>query len=169
MIQGEIYFAGVFRKRLALNQFRTEVDEAFGFLVHEFGFRIERVPRPSNEFSVRFVNDTTRILVEGIHWGGSARVAFGHAGPIDQFDNFDLLDFAAIRCPDRVPAAGQPPPGQSPELKMLAGILRECGAAVRHGGFSTAAQIHELRRRRQEEWDEQERQRGRPRPPRPET
>src|SRR5687768_12541783 len=108
----------------ALKQFRTDVDAAFGFLEHELDFRKERGQRPRNAFTVLFVNATTRILVEGINWGGSARVAFGSVGPLDQFENFDLLDFAAIRCPNQVPTETVPMRGQSQHLTVLAALLR---------------------------------------------
>jgi hypothetical protein len=151
------------RMHPALTKFRADVDAEFGFLEKELGFRKERGQRPSNEFAIWFVNATTRILVEGINWGGSARVAFGSVGPLDQFENFDLLDFAAIRCPDQVPIETGSLPGQSQQLRVLSALLRRCGAEVLRGDFSTAPLIRERRQRRVEEWEQEQSRRGRPR------
>src|SRR5262245_4421255 len=91
------------RTRSAVKQFRAQVAAEFAFLVEEFGFQTHREPL-TDEFRVMVVNGTTRILVEGINWGGSVRVAFGSAGPLKAFEDFDLLDLVSIRCPDRTPA-----------------------------------------------------------------
>jgi hypothetical protein len=155
------------RARQALKEFRAAVAREFAFLATDFGFAEERVRRPGNEFSVWFVNATTRVIVEGIHWGGSARVAFGSAGARERFENFDLLDLVSIRRPDRMPTADASLTGQLHQLEALAVLLRDCGAEVLRGDFSIAPQILEIRKRRVDEWERREAERGRPRPPRP--
>jgi hypothetical protein len=147
------------RTREGVKEFRAAVVAEFAFLATEFGFVEERRRRPANEFSVRFLNPSTRIIVEGINWGGSARVAFGSPGPRELFEDFDLLDLISIRCPDRMPAEGESLPGQLRQLKVLAALLRECGAEVLRGDFSTAGQIREIRERRLSEWKRQEAER----------
>ena len=113
----------MFRTRQALKEFRAAGAREFAFLATDFGFAEERVRRPANEFGVWFVNATTRVVVEGIHWGGSARVAIGSAGPRERFEDFDLLDLIAIRCPDRTPTADASPSGQRHQLEALAVLL----------------------------------------------
>ncbi len=96
-------------------------------------------PWKYNDFSVRFVNATTRVVVEAINYGFNARVAFGTAGPKDQFENCDLLDFVAIRCPGEGPNAEELTRGQLrntgalAQLGAFAAILRRCGVGVLRG------------------------------------
>jgi hypothetical protein len=144
------------RAQQAVKDFRAAVAAEFAFLPTEFGFIEEEVQRPANEFSVCFLNPNTRIIVEGINWGGSARVAFGSAGPRERFEDFDLLDLISIRCPDRMPAEGESLPGQLHQLKVLAALLRECGAEVLRGDFSAARQIRDIREQRLDDWKRQE-------------
>lgn len=151
------------RTHPAVKEFRAHVATEFAYLTHDFGFRRERV-RLQNQFSASFVNDTTRVYVEGINWGGGARVAFGSAGPLEAFENFDLLDFASIRCPDRTTSATATPQSQLSQLRALATLLRECGQEILRGDFSLAPQIRELQRRRLDEWEREEARRGHPRP-----
>ena len=54
----------MFRARQVLKEFRAAVAREFAFLATDFGFAEERVRRPANEFSVWFVNATTRVIVE---------------------------------------------------------------------------------------------------------
>jgi hypothetical protein len=147
------------RARQAIKEFRAAVVEEFAFLATEFGFVEERVRRPANEFSVWFVNASTRIIVEGINWGGNARVALGGAGPRERFEDFDLLDLVSIRCPDRMPKEDASLPGQLDQLKALAVLLRHCGAEVLRGDFRIAPQIREIRKRRADEWKRKEAER----------
>jgi hypothetical protein len=147
------------RTRQAVKEFRAAVVAEFAFLATEFGFVEERVRRPANEFSVWFLNATTRIIVEGINWGGSARVAFGGAEPRERFEDFDLLDLVAIRCPDRMPNEDAGLPGQLHQLKVLAVLLRHCGAEVLRGDFRIAPQLREIRKRRVDEWKRKEAER----------
>ena len=144
----------------AVKEFRTRAAADFGFLVDEFGFRREPVPQGKNQFSVRYVNATTRIIVEGINWGGNARVAFGSAGPLEGFEDFDLLDLVSVRCPDQQPSDVELERSQLDQLEFLARILRTCGAHVLRGDLSVAPQIHEIRRKRIEQWEREKVERG---------
>jgi hypothetical protein len=158
-----------FRNRSAIKMFRSDVAKEFAFLTSDFGFH-EDPARLKNPFSVSYVNATTRILIEGINWGAAARVAFGSAGPLEKFENFDILDFAFIRCPDKAAAATamNRPSDQGSHLKVLAEVLRECGVEALNGDFSSAPRIRELREQRMRDWEREEAARGRPRPARPE-
>ena len=137
------------RTHVAVKEFRARVDAEFAYLTTDFGFRRERV-RLTNQFSVSYVNATTRIYVEGINWGGAARVAFGNSGSLDTFENFDLLDFASIRCPDKAESATLAPQTQVSQLRALAALLRDCGEEVLRGDFTLAPRLRELRQRRVE-------------------
>jgi hypothetical protein len=153
------------RANPAVKEFRAHAAREFQFLVEDFGFQEERVPRGRNEFSVWFVNATTRVVVEGINWGFNARVAFGSAGPPDKFENCDLLDFIAIRCPGERTNAAELIHGQLhnlgafAQLGAFAAILRRCGAQVLRGDLSVVPEIREIQRRRREEWEREERRR----------
>ena len=141
------------RIHAAVKEFRTRAAVDFGFLVDELGFRKEPVPQGKNQFSVRYVNATTRIVVEGINWGANARVAFGSAGPLERFEDFDLLDLVAVRCPGQQPSEMEMARSQLDQLELLAKILRTCGAEVLRGDLSVAPQIQEIRRQRVEQWE----------------
>ena len=145
----------------AVREFRARAAAEFEFLLTEFGCREEPVPRGKNEFSVRYVNATTRIIVEGINWGANARVALGSAGPLERFEDFDLLDIVSVRCPDQAPGEVEMARGQLHQLKILADVLRRCGLETLRGDFSVAPQIHELRRRRVEDWNREQAERAR--------
>ncbi len=54
--------------------FKKSARAEFEFLRKTYGFSEIEPPKNSNEYSVLFANDTTKVLVEGIHWGSSARV-----------------------------------------------------------------------------------------------
>jgi hypothetical protein len=54
------------RAQQAVKEFRAAVAAEFAFLPTEFGFVEEAVQRPANEFSLCFVNPSTRIIVEGL-------------------------------------------------------------------------------------------------------
>ncbi len=142
----------------AIKQFRAHAAREFQFLVEDFGFKEERGPWKYNDFSVRFVNATTRVVVEAINYGFNARVAFGSAGPKDQFENCDLLDFVAIRCPGEGPNAEELTHGQLSntgalaQLGAFAAILLRCGVGVLRGDLSVVPEIQEIQRRRREEW-----------------
>jgi hypothetical protein len=136
-----------------VKEFRTRAAGDFGFLVDEFGFRQEPVPQGKNAFSVRYVNATTRVIVEGINWGANARVAFGSAGPPERFEDFDLLDLVSVLCPDQQPSGAALARTQLEQLEVLAKILRTCGGDVLRGDLSVAPQIHEIRRKRVEQWE----------------
>ncbi len=140
------------------DEFRAAAREAFGFLVADHGFREERVARGShNPVAVWFVNDTTRVVVEGINYGRNARVAVGRAGPIRSFENNDLGDLASVRRSDLALTDEQVEveraAGQLGQIPRLAELLRACGAEVLRGEFSSFPAIHALRERRAEEWE----------------
>jgi hypothetical protein len=72
-------------------EFRERARVAFAFLFDEYECREESIPAADqNPVAVWVANDTTRVIVEGINHGANARVALGHTGPPDAFENIDL-------------------------------------------------------------------------------
>lgn len=140
----------------ALNEFRARAFEEFQFLVEAFGFRGEPVPKGYNEFGVWFVSDTTRIVVEGIHWGTNARVAFGSAGRPEDFEDCDLIDFLNLRYPDEMPNEAEMKRGQHHQLGLFAALLRRHAEEILKGDLSVVAEILEIQRRRAEEWEQED-------------
>lgn len=148
--------------RSASKTFRDLVISEFAFMLTDFGFEEDRTASTRKEFIVWLVNPTTRIVVEGINWGGSVRVAFGTTG--GRFENFDLWDLASIRCPHLVPPESAPLPGQPKRLQELATILRTYAEDVLRGDFSVAPAVQALQQKRLEGWEKRQTQRGSARP-----
>lgn len=120
------------------DEFRARAREAFAFLTREFGFREEPVPRRGfhNPVAVWYANETTRVVVEGIHWGFASRVALGRAGDPERFENFDLEDLVAVRSPGSEATDASGDGAQLGQLPGLAAQLRELGADVLAGDFA---------------------------------
>jgi hypothetical protein len=119
------------------DEFRARAREAFAFLTREFGFREEPVPRGfHNPVAVWYANATTRVVVEGIHWGFGSRVAVGRAGDPERFENFDLGDLVAVRSPGSEATDPSGDGAQLAQLPRLAAQLRELGADVLAGDFA---------------------------------
>ena len=141
-------------------EFKTQARRAFTFLIRDFGFREEAVPAgPHNPVAVWFVNATTRVIVEGINHAADARVALGHTGRPEDFENNDLLDLAAVCCPtlnlNEEQQRAEQEGGQWVQLPRLAAWLRDCGADVLRGDFSSFAAIARRREHRMVEWSRQ--------------
>src|SRR5690349_1684609 len=80
--------------------FRAQARDSFAFLGRDYGFQEQPIPAGlHNPVAVWFVNTSTRVVVEGINHASDARVAIGRAGPIESFEDIDLQDLAAVRCP----------------------------------------------------------------------
>src|SRR5215216_880577 len=82
-----------------LATFREHARRAFAFLPVEYGFHEAPIPtdRFTNPYAVWFASATTRICVEGLNYGMSARVSMGGAQPQQWFENYDLGDLLAVR------------------------------------------------------------------------
>jgi hypothetical protein len=128
-----------------LDEFLREARQEFAFLVGEFGCQEEALPIRGNAYAVRFVNATTRVVVEGINWGLSTRVAIGTASA--KFENFDLGDLSALRCGE---LADKPSSDQRSQMRHWARVLRDCAAAalVLRGDFSIFDELQAVRDRR---------------------
>ena len=135
------------RSDRAVRAFKAAVAETLGFLVATYGYSPER-RRWKNPFSASFVANGTRVYVEGINWGGSARVALGSDG--EAFEDFDLLDLVRLSCPQLMPAESSLHQGQSQALQVLARLCLGCPAVelVLGGDHSIFLELRNVQRDR---------------------
>jgi hypothetical protein len=65
----------------ALDDFLRRARHEFHFLVVEFGFQEQTIPkrRGGNPYEVRYRSGTTLVIVEGINWGYGVNVLLGPA------------------------------------------------------------------------------------------
>ncbi|MCG8061892.1 MAG: hypothetical protein N0E38_19010 [Candidatus Thiodiazotropha endolucinida] len=74
--------------------FKNAGRKEFIFL-EKYGFSEIDDHEEPNEFSITFANNITKVVVEGIHWGKSARVALGKVDS-SRFENYDLGDLLSV-------------------------------------------------------------------------
>ena len=123
-----------------LAAFRERARQAFAFLPLEYDFHEEPIPteRFTNPYAVWFANATTRVCVEGLNYGMTARVSIGSNQPQKRFENYDLGDLLAVRrdsTPSNPDWAARPS-GQLEQLPYFAGLVRELGDDVLRGDHS---------------------------------
>jgi len=128
-----------------LEEFRAQTRDAFAFLVNDFGFQEEPIPfaenKYLNEFAVWYASSTTRIVVEGINWGMSTRVALGNVGLARQFENHDFLHVLAIRDAEAGGSERKVSGNQLEQLTQYATLLREVAVDVLRGDHSIFPEI----------------------------
>jgi hypothetical protein len=78
-------------------QFIDTVDQAFSYLVSEFGFHREPIPVEARDVRVGYSNSRVRIVIEGTNWGLNARVALGSCSQDGGFEDYDLSDLLGLR------------------------------------------------------------------------
>lgn len=63
--------------------FRQSCRNQFRFLIAEHGFTEELLPDydHKNDYHSRFINDTTRVIIEGVHYGFGIDIAIGPFAP----------------------------------------------------------------------------------------
>jgi hypothetical protein len=127
----------------SLEEFRNRARQEFAFLQQEFGFSEEPIPSVEqpylNPYAVWFKSPSTRVVVEGLDYGMSARVALGKAGPPAAFANYDLGDLLGVRRGGI--AASRPPGGQLEQLTYYAAALRDNAADVLRGDHSVFPEL----------------------------
>ena len=118
----------------------------FHFLVVEFGFKEQSLPRhrDKNQFQVRYRNSTTLVEVEGINWGYGVNVLLGpKRKPIFRPEGtFPLWPIVKLRRPDLYAALGIG--DQLAQLTACATALRQCAEEVLRGDFSMRAEVKRL-------------------------
>ena len=144
-----------------LEDFLRCARQEFHFLVVEFGFRQQVLPkdRDVNQFQVRYRNATTFVEVEGTNWGYGINVLLGpRPRPIFWPDDpFPLWPIVKLRRPDLYDVL--PIGDQLAQLATHAMALRECARDVLRGDFRIRDEvenpIHEVtssQRSELEEW-----------------
>ena len=143
-------------KKEGVELFRLAARREFAFLVGEFGFTEERLPKGKNEFAVWLANDTTRVVIESINYGLHARVALGKAASKDTFENYDLGDLVKICCTELETRSALSEAGALGELPRLADLLRQVGSPVLRGDFHLFPSIQARVDQRLAEWRAQQ-------------
>ena len=118
----------------------------FHFLVVEFGFKEQRLPRRrhTNPFQVRYCNSTTLVEVEGINWGYGVNVLLGpRRKPILRPEaTFPLWPIVKLRRPDLYDTLDIG--DQLTQLTAWATALRQCAEEVLRGDFSIRAEVKNI-------------------------
>ncbi len=128
--------------------FRERAREVFGFLVTDFAFKEERVPKDRNQFAIQLKKSTTRVVVESISWGCTTRVALGTAGDPGAFENYDLFDLVLATDPDDATVRRIIETSAQVDLPLLAELLKRYGDAVLRGDLSVFPQLRDIVTRR---------------------
>jgi hypothetical protein len=118
----------------------------FHFLVVEFGFKEQSLPRhrDKNQFQVRYRNSTTLVEVEGINWGYGVNVLLGPRRKLifRSEATFPLWPIVKLRRPDLYDALNIG--DQLAQLTAWATALRQCAEEVLRGDFSIRAEVKSL-------------------------
>jgi len=141
-----------------LDKFKELCRQEFRFLEDEYGFAERELPKEGliNRFQVQYVNTTTFVAVEGIHWGGGVGVGIGRAEPEawETYRNYSLEDLLVIRCPDLSligPDGFGVSDDQAFQINHYAHALKKCADDVLRGEFSILPKLHEAIERRKYE------------------
>lgn len=136
----------------SVEYFKESARREFGFLQDDYGFLETILPKNSNECSVLYQNDTTKVLVEGTHWGSSARVAFGSVAST-KFENYDLGDLLKVLGKEKLSVDEYSKLNQEEQLEYFSEMLSEFGAPVLTGDFSSFPKIKSVIKQRVLEWE----------------
>jgi hypothetical protein len=127
----------------SIKRFRDAVRREFSFLIDDFGFTEERLPRDpeKNAFKVAYANATTRVTVEGINWGENIQVMlFALSAPPDIPARVPLWAIIEVRAPQERDLPG----GQLPQITRNAAVLRQYASDVLRGDFSVFPAARQL-------------------------
>jgi hypothetical protein len=130
----------------SLEEFLAHARQAFGFLIEEFSFQEQAVPRhaDANDYQVQYGNATTLVSAEGINWGYGVNVLLGpKRQPIfRRVSPLPLWAIVKLRRPDLYDglAIGD----QLAQLATHAIALRECAPEVLRGNFRVRTDVERL-------------------------
>lgn len=127
--------------------FRDAILREFEFLESAFNLKNVSSEYESAQFMVCYKSDTVQVIVEGINWGESARVAVGSC--ID-FQNFDLYDLVKAKTGEYPTIKSSVTLDQIAQLPLLAVLLKEHGKQVLSGDFTVFPIITEIVKARTE-------------------
>jgi hypothetical protein len=129
-----------------LEDFLRRARHEFHFLVVEFGFQEQTLPksRSGNPYEVRYRSGSTLVIVEGINWGYGVNVLLGPTRqPIFRSeDTFPLWPIVKLRRPDL--NNGLAIGDQLVQLSSWATALRESAEDVLRGDFSIRAEAEKI-------------------------
>jgi hypothetical protein len=137
-------------KKAEIEKFRELCRREFRFLEKEYGFVERKLPNKEaiNQFQVQYVNTTTFVAVEGIHWGTGIDVRIGRVEPEawEIYEHYDLEDLLKMRCSD-LSLVGPDGFGisndQAFQLKHYGNALKKYADDVLGGEFSVFPKLHE--------------------------
>ncbi len=136
----------------SIDYFKNSARKEFEFLQDKYDFSEINLPKNSSECSILYANDTTKILVEGIHWGSGARVALGDAAST-KFENYDLGDLLTVLGNEKLSEAEYSKLNQIEQLKYFSEALSKFGKSVLTGDFSEFPKIKEIIEQRVQDWE----------------
>ncbi len=140
-------------KKESIERFRQESREAFLPVLEKYGFKEEALPKIQyiNEYQVRWANDTTRIIVEGINWGMNIDVRLASLEEsIMEYETYAFDDLLALRNPGFVPVDGQ-----QAQMAQYANQLAENAIDVLSGDFLVFPELAAAIRRRAAEFNQE--------------
>jgi len=136
----------------SIEHFKSSARREFEFLQDEYDFSETKLPKNVNEYSVLYENDSTKVLVEGIHWGSSARVALGDAKSA-KFENYDLGDLLTVLGSQKLSVEEYSKLNQIEQLKYFSKALSKFGKPVLTGDFSYFSKIRKVIEQRALDWE----------------
>ncbi|RYY01750.1 MAG: hypothetical protein EOO53_16125 [Gammaproteobacteria bacterium] len=123
-------------------KFSDVVIEKFCFLQSDYGFKITGIQDGPDEFSVIYVNSTTKILIESISWGFNARVAMG--GALGAFENYDLGDLVSLVSHESKISDPSQLSDRAERLNYFANMLRRFGSQILIGNFEQFPHLKDI-------------------------
>jgi hypothetical protein len=127
--------------------FKADCRKHFHFLVTDFDFVEQPLPRDAsvNRYQVRYVNSTTLVVIEGLHWGTFVGVGLGRVQRERyELETYPLDKLLLIRHPEAaLVGPGGFPTNQDQEFQVphYAQALREGGTDILRGDFTVWAEF----------------------------
>ena len=139
-------------KKESIERFRKASRGAFLPVLERYGFKEEALPKIQyiNEYQVRWANDTTMIIVEGINWGMNIDVRLASLDEsIMDYETYAFDDLLALRNPGFVQSDGQ-----HAQMAQYANQLAENATDVLSGDFRVFPKLAAAIRRRAAEFNQ---------------
>jgi hypothetical protein len=123
----------------SLAEFLDQVANAFRYLELEYGFVKQAsttVPN-ANPFQLRYENDTTAVVIEGVSWGTAAIASVGKKGARSG-TSFELVPLWTLaRLEGAADEVALQAPGQAAQIEASAEALPRLAKSALLGDFST--------------------------------
>lgn len=138
------------KKVKGVEEFRESCRVSFASVLARHGFNEEALPKTKNinEYQVRWANETTRIIVEGINWGLNIDVRLASVDDsVMEYKSYAFDDLLAIRNP-----TFKRKNGQSEQMEQYAKQLEEHAPDVLSGDHNVFPELAAAIKRRAEEF-----------------